>query len=95
MIIKTHNKKFKADVAVKPVCGLNASYADKPQARPFLGRKMEIRELTKNDLPSLLELYIQLSENNKNISLEKSKEIWIKQMYNLKFSIQSFTFIKN
>lgn len=56
---------------------------------------MEIRELTKNDLPSLLELYIQLSENNKNITLEKSKEIWIKQMYNLKFSIQSFTFIKN
>ena len=41
---------------------------------------MEIRELTKNDLPSLLELYIQLSENNKNITLEKSKEIWIKQI---------------
>ena len=55
---------------------------------------MEIRELTKNDLPSLLELYIQLSENNKIITLEKSKEIWIKQMYNLKFSILSFTFIK-
>ena len=60
----------------------------------FLGKKIEIRELTENDLPSLLELYIQLSENNKNITLEKSKEIWIKQMYNLKFSIQSFTFIK-
>ena len=43
-------------------------------------KKMEIRELTKNDLPSLLELYIQLSENNKNITLEKSKEIWIKQI---------------
>ena len=41
---------------------------------------MEIRELTKNDLPSLLELYIQLSENNKNLTLEKSKEIWIKQI---------------
>ena len=41
---------------------------------------MEIRELTKSDLPSLLELYIQLSENNKNITLEKSKEIWIKQI---------------
>ena len=61
----------------------------------FFRNKMEIRALTKNDLPSLLELYIQLSENNKNITLEKSKEIWIKQMYNLKFSIQSFTFIKN
>ena len=46
----------------------------------FLRKKMEIRELTKNDLPSLLELYIQLSENNKNITLEKSKEIWIKQI---------------
>ena len=46
----------------------------------FLREEMEIRELTKNDLPSLLELYIQLSENNKNITLEKSKEIWIKQI---------------
>ena len=46
----------------------------------FLGKKIEIRELTENDLPSLLELYIQLSENNKNITLEKSKEIWIKQI---------------
>ena len=32
---------------------------------------MEIRELTKNDLPSLLEIYIQLSENNKTITKEK------------------------
>ena len=41
---------------------------------------MEIRELTENDLPSLIELYIQLSENNKNVALEKSKNVWINEI---------------
>ncbi|MCR4733424.1 MAG: GNAT family N-acetyltransferase [Treponema sp.] len=39
---------------------------------------MEIRELTESDLPSLLEFYTQLTEKNKNISLEQSKNIWKK-----------------
>ena len=37
---------------------------------------MEIRELTKDDLPSLLELYIQLDESNKNLTVENSETIW-------------------
>lgn len=37
---------------------------------------MEIRELTKEDLASLLQLYIQLDANNGNLSLEKSKDVW-------------------
>jgi GNAT superfamily N-acetyltransferase len=37
---------------------------------------MEIRLLGESDLESLLELYIQLDENNKNYSLTKSMEIW-------------------
>lgn len=37
---------------------------------------MEIRELTKDDLPSLLELYIQLDESNKNLTVENSETVW-------------------
>ena len=37
---------------------------------------MEIRELTKDDLPSLLELYIQLDESNKNLTIENSEIVW-------------------
>lgn len=37
---------------------------------------MEIRELTDNELESLLELYVQLSEVNKNYSYEKSLDVW-------------------
>ena len=37
---------------------------------------MEIRELTKDDISSLLELYVQLDEANRELSLEKSTEVW-------------------
>jgi GNAT superfamily N-acetyltransferase len=37
---------------------------------------MEIRNLTKEDLASLVKLYIQLDENNANISLEKARNVW-------------------
>lgn len=37
---------------------------------------MEIRNLTKDDLASLVKLYIQLDENNANISLEKARNVW-------------------
>lgn len=37
---------------------------------------MEFRLLTEEDLPSLLELYAQLDEINKDLSLEESKRIW-------------------
>jgi GNAT superfamily N-acetyltransferase len=37
---------------------------------------MEIRLLGEGDLESLLELYVKLDENNRNYSMEKSKEIW-------------------
>ena len=33
---------------------------------------MEIRELTEEDIPSLLDLYVQLAEVNKNVTLEKA-----------------------
>ncbi len=49
---------------------------------------MEIRELTENDIPSLLELYIQLAENNKEVKLEEAKRIWandIKGNKNIKY----------
>lgn len=39
---------------------------------------MEIRELTEKDLPSVLELYAQLSEKNKTITLEQAKDVWKK-----------------
>lgn len=41
---------------------------------------MEIRELTEKDLPSLLDLYIQLSESNKNLTLDESKKIWMNEI---------------
>lgn len=37
---------------------------------------MEIRELKISDLASLLELYVQLSDVNKNYSYEKSLDVW-------------------
>lgn len=37
---------------------------------------MEIRLLNKNDLESLLELYIQLDKQNENYSLIKLQKIW-------------------
>lgn len=37
---------------------------------------MEIRKLTKENLPSLLELYIQLDEGNADLTVEASKKIW-------------------
>lgn len=40
------------------------------------GEKMEIRELDKKDLKSLLELYMQLDETNKALSFGKSETIW-------------------
>lgn len=37
---------------------------------------MEIRLLNEDDLESLMELYIQLDEDNKTNSIQKSKEVW-------------------
>ena len=37
---------------------------------------MEFRELNKNDIPSLLELYVQLNDENEGFNVEKSEEIW-------------------
>ncbi len=37
---------------------------------------MEIRQLTADDLPSLLQLYRQLDQDNASISLEKSTVLW-------------------
>ena len=38
--------------------------------------KIEFRQLTQKDLPSLLELYVQLDENNKDLTTESSIPIW-------------------
>lgn len=37
---------------------------------------MEIRLLNKNDLPSLLQLYVQLDEKNKELNAENTANIW-------------------
>ena len=37
---------------------------------------MEFRLLTENDIPSLLELYVQLDEINAGLELEESKKTW-------------------
>ena len=39
---------------------------------------MEIRLLEKKDLASLLELYVQLDEKNKELNVENVKDIWEK-----------------
>lgn len=49
---------------------------------------MEIRELKNEDLKSLLELYVQLDENNKNLSVEDSSILWnekIEQSQNIRY----------
>lgn len=38
--------------------------------------KIEFRQLTQKDLHSLLELYVQLDENNKDLTTESSIPIW-------------------
>lgn len=38
--------------------------------------KIEFRQLTQKDLPSLLELYVQLDENNKDLTTESFIPIW-------------------
>lgn len=55
---------------------------------------MEIRELTAEDLPSLLELYIQLDEANKDMTLEHSREVWEKEIKNNKY-IKYFGVVDN
>lgn len=37
---------------------------------------MEFRLLTEKDIPSLLELYVQLDENNKSLTVEESLQVW-------------------
>jgi len=37
---------------------------------------MEFRLLTQQDLPSLLELYVQLDENNKSLKIDRTMEVW-------------------
>lgn len=39
---------------------------------------MEFRTLTKNDIPSLIDLYKQLDPINESMQLEESQEIWKK-----------------
>lgn len=41
---------------------------------------MEIRELTEEDIPSLLDLYVQLAETNKNVTLEKARDVWMQEI---------------
>ena len=38
--------------------------------------KIEFRRLTEKDLPSLLELYVQLDENNRDLTAEGSMPVW-------------------
>ena len=37
---------------------------------------MEFRELNKNDIPSLLELYVQLCDENEGFDLQRARKIW-------------------
>lgn len=37
---------------------------------------MEFRELNKDDLPSLLELYVQLNDENDGFDLQMARKIW-------------------
>lgn len=49
---------------------------------------MEIRELTEKDLPSLLDLYVQLAESNKDVKLDEARKVWandIKGNKNIKY----------
>ena len=55
---------------------------------------MEIRELTVEDLDSLIKLYIQLDEKNKDISLQKSIDIWKAEIENNK-NIKYFGAVDN
>ena len=41
---------------------------------------MEFRELNKNDIPSLLELYVQLSDENDGFDMQKATEIWAEEI---------------
>lgn len=37
---------------------------------------IQFRQLTEKDLPSLLELYVQLDENNKDLTAQGSLPVW-------------------
>lgn len=41
-----------------------------------MSSNIEFRILAENDLPSLLELYVQLDENNKNLTVQDSLPVW-------------------
>ena len=49
--------------------------------------KIAFRQLTQKDVPSLLELYVQLDENNKDLTTESSIPIWeeISKTPNIKY----------
>ncbi len=49
--------------------------------------KLQFRLLTEKDLPSLLELYVQLDENNKNLTAQSSLPVWeeITKNQNIKY----------
>ena len=55
---------------------------------------MEFRELNKNDIPSLLELYVQLSDENDGFDLQKATEIWVDEIENNK-NIHYFGAVEN
>lgn len=55
---------------------------------------MEIRELNTTDIKSLLELYIQLSDINKDYSYEKALAVWKNEIENNK-NIKYFGAIDN
>ena len=55
---------------------------------------MEIRELTEKDLPSLLELYVQLAESNKDTDPEQAKSVWINEIKGNK-NIKYFGAVEN
>ena len=71
------SKEYQADFIVESL--------DEIPSILYMETKMEIRELNANDLESLLELYVQLSDVNKNYSYEKSLDIWKNEIENNKY----------
>lgn len=55
---------------------------------------MEFRELNKDDIPSLLELYVQLSNENDGFDIQKATKIWAEEIENNK-NIHYFGAVEN
>lgn len=55
---------------------------------------MEFRELNKNDIPSLLELYVQLNDENVGFDIEKARDVWTREIEDNK-NIHYFGAVEN